>query len=166
MPNNLRYHIEELKTLNDNDFIDISTLIDVFYEKYDLKISKTRIEKIINNLNKKLFIVRARLENSTEKIIAIALFSAIQTLCLDKALISELIILPEYRQQGIARELFKHCIKISKEKAVDVIELIVHRDNINAISLYKSLGFDFSKYDYMRYIVLEWPLKDKKEEKN
>lgn len=159
---NARYHIEELNVLTDKDFNELLVLINIFHEKYNLIVPKTRIDQMANDPCKKLFVVRARSDIfPEEQIVAAALFSFIQTLCLNKGLISELIVLPHYRKQGIARELFRHCIKVCKEYDVDVIELIVHRDNISAISLYKSFGFDFSKYDYMRLIVLPWQLKER-----
>lgn len=53
----------------------------------------------------------------------------------------------DWRKKGIATELIDHCIKISKESKCETLGLQVCGNNINAIELYKKMGFLFS-YEY------------------
>ncbi len=52
------------------------------------------------------------------------------------------ILLPEYRGQGLGEKLIKATIKVAKKKGVKRVELGVVSDNRNAISLYLKLGFE------------------------
>jgi len=58
----------------------------------------------------------------------------------DHAYLSGLVIKPEFQGQGLAREAL---VKILEElKGVKRIDLVTHPDNIKALKLYTSLGFD------------------------
>ena len=48
---------------------------------------------------------------------------------------------PNYRKQGIAKKLLNHALSIAKEKGAKKVNLNVYSTAINAISLYKKLGF-------------------------
>lgn len=48
----------------------------------------------------------------------------------------------KYWHQGIGTQLIKKLIVFAKERKIDVIELEVRSDNLNAVSLYKKLGFE------------------------
>jgi len=61
---------------------------------------------------------------------------------------------PKYQRQGIGRQLALASIAFAKEKGCQ-IKLEVHRDNVAAISLYKSLGFEYLG-DYDVYIIREF----------
>lgn len=50
-------------------------------------------------------------------------------------------ILPEYRGKGIGRKLLSTAIRQAQEKGLTRIELTVNADNLNAIALYRNLGF-------------------------
>lgn len=52
------------------------------------------------------------------------------------------IILPEYRGQGLGEKLIKATLKKAKTKGVKRVELGVVSDNRNAVSLYLKLGFE------------------------
>ena len=154
---NLRYHVEELKALSDTDFITITALIDSLHEKYKISVSKDRLKKIISEANKHVFVIKARSdENPNERIVAMVLFSFNKTICLNKVSLTELVVLPKYRHQGLARVLFKYCIDQCIAYEADIVELVVHRDNSEAIALYKTFGVDYSNYDYMRLILRPW----------
>jgi ribosomal protein S18 acetylase RimI-like enzyme len=51
-------------------------------------------------------------------------------------------LVPEFRGKGIGRQLMKTVIKSAWGRKITRIELTVRKDNTNAISLYKSLGFE------------------------
>jgi ribosomal protein S18 acetylase RimI-like enzyme len=51
-------------------------------------------------------------------------------------------ILPQYRGQGLGRKLMEATIAAAFAFGMTRIELIVRRDNANAITLYESLGFE------------------------
>ena len=50
-------------------------------------------------------------------------------------------LLPEFRGKGIGRELMQKTIAKAKAKGLTRIELTVREKNLNAIALYKKLGF-------------------------
>jgi ribosomal protein S18 acetylase RimI-like enzyme len=51
-------------------------------------------------------------------------------------------LLPDYRGRGIGRKLMETTIKAGKEYGLTRIQLGVHADNLNALKLYQSLGFE------------------------
>ena len=51
-------------------------------------------------------------------------------------------LLPKFRGQGIGRRLMQRAIDAAFAFGLTRIELTVREDNVNAIALYKSLGFD------------------------
>src|SRR6266550_2713254 len=51
-------------------------------------------------------------------------------------------LLPEFRGQGIGRQLMQITIHAAWQRGVTRIELTVREHNANAIALYKSLGFE------------------------
>ena len=57
-----------------------------------------------------------------------------------------LIVLPNYRRQGIAQQLINTGCEYYLEKGVNLpVSLSVDKDNIPAISLYKKVGFEIGK---------------------
>lgn len=58
------------------------------------------------------------------------------------ATLNELYILPDFRSQGIATGLIKHCIDLLKNiPDKEQVELHVNSDNRQAVGLYQKLGF-------------------------
>jgi len=51
-------------------------------------------------------------------------------------------LLPEYRGKGIGGKLLRQAIQRAEDKGLTRIELYVNADNLNAIALYKKLGFE------------------------
>ena len=51
-------------------------------------------------------------------------------------------LLPEFRGQGIGRQLMRITIETAWQRGISRIELTVREHNANAIALYKSLGFE------------------------
>jgi RimJ/RimL family protein N-acetyltransferase len=51
-------------------------------------------------------------------------------------------LLPEFRGKGIGRQLMQRTIDAAFALGMTRIELTVRENNVNAIALYKSLGFD------------------------
>ena len=58
-----------------------------------------------------------------------------------RAFISLVLIDKHYRGKGISKKIFSHLFRLLKEKEFMCCSLEVRRDNVNAINLYKSLGF-------------------------
>ncbi|MBR2786823.1 MAG: GNAT family N-acetyltransferase [Clostridia bacterium] len=61
------------------------------------------------------------------------------------AKLDALFVKERYRGNGIARSLMKEYINWAEEKGVAYIELLVCKDNTNAISLYENEGFCIDK---------------------
>jgi ribosomal protein S18 acetylase RimI-like enzyme len=55
--------------------------------------------------------------------------------------IHDIIIQKEYRSAGIGRKLMEKCIDIANERELCKVTLEVREDNLNAKTLYESLGF-------------------------
>jgi GNAT superfamily N-acetyltransferase len=55
--------------------------------------------------------------------------------------IEKIFVHPNYRKRGIASLLLKQAMFIAKEKGAKKVNLSVYTDNINAIRLYRNLGF-------------------------
>lgn len=56
--------------------------------------------------------------------------------------ITNVAVLPEYRQQGIGSMLIKNMIKTAKELDIELLTLEVRKSNIAAQGLYNKYGFD------------------------
>jgi ribosomal protein S18 acetylase RimI-like enzyme len=56
--------------------------------------------------------------------------------------IHDVIVLEEFRGHGVGRKLMEKCIDIARERDYCKITLEVRDDNLSAMKLYKSLGFD------------------------
>ena len=50
-------------------------------------------------------------------------------------------VLPQYRRQGIAKNLVNFALALAKQKGCQVAELEVNTANVNAVALYQSCGF-------------------------
>ncbi|MCZ2128116.1 MAG: GNAT family N-acetyltransferase [Anaerolineales bacterium] len=57
-------------------------------------------------------------------------------------LIANVAVLPEYRRRGIARALTVRAMRHAREKKADDVWLHVRADNVEAIHLYQTLGFE------------------------
>lgn len=57
--------------------------------------------------------------------------------------VKRVVIHPDFRQQGLARQLMQHIITFAHtEQQINAIDLHVWEDNVAAIRLYESLGFE------------------------
>lgn len=86
--------------------------------------------------------------------------SAVQFNAFDAELLYVLVS-PEQRQQGLAKQLLTACIKECEIKNAERLMLEVRASNLSAINLYKSLGFeqDGKRKDY-------YPLKSSNEKED
>ncbi len=64
---------------------------------------------------------------------------------------NDLYTLPEYRKQGIGKELIQYCEKYSKMKGALRLQWLTAPDNFTAQSLYKSLGAKQSSWELFIY---------------
>jgi len=60
----------------------------------------------------------------------------------DHVYVGNLMTLPEYRRQGFARDLLRLSFQIAQERNLKRVGLGARADNTNAVSLYKSEGFE------------------------
>jgi GNAT superfamily N-acetyltransferase len=56
--------------------------------------------------------------------------------------IGNVVVLPEYRRRGIARQLIEQSIGLARSKSADTVMLDVIGGNFPAVKLYESLGFE------------------------
>jgi ribosomal protein S18 acetylase RimI-like enzyme len=62
-------------------------------------------------------------------------------------------LLPEFRGKGIGRKLIQQTLAASREFGLHRVELTVREDNLNAIELYKKIGFDIEGLQRDAFIV-------------
>lgn len=55
--------------------------------------------------------------------------------------VHDLIVMPEFRRQGVGRRLLEQVIAIGEEKRCSRLSLEVRQDNVHAQALYRHLGF-------------------------
>ena len=60
----------------------------------------------------------------------------------EEAQVCNIAVLPEYRRQGIAKQLIEEMLRLSAEKGCKYCELEVNTENEPAINLYKKCGFE------------------------
>jgi GNAT superfamily N-acetyltransferase len=69
--------------------------------------------------------------------------------------IKRVIVAPEYRKLGLARQLMQHVIDYARnELALTALDLHVWEENTSAIRLYESLGFEVQHRELYFHLVL------------
>jgi GNAT superfamily N-acetyltransferase len=69
--------------------------------------------------------------------------------------VKRVIVAPEYRKLGLARQLMQHIIQFARtELALTAIDLHVWEENVPAIRLYESLGFEVQHRELYFHLVL------------
>lgn len=71
---------------------------------------------------------------------------AIVTRRMDKARLAAFGVLPEYRSQGLAKQMITPLFTSLKEKKLSSVRLEVMRKNTRAIALYHALGFQVRRH--------------------
>ncbi|MHA1071847.1 GNAT family N-acetyltransferase [Serratia fonticola] len=71
---------------------------------------------------------------------------AIVTRRMDKARLAAFGVLPEYRSQGLAKQMLTPLFTSLKEKKLSSVRLEVMRENTGAIALYHALGFQVRRH--------------------
>jgi len=96
----------------------------------------TNEEDLLNYINKsEVFLIKG-----DDKVLGLVSFKVKDNI----ASCNGLVICPEFRRRGYAKEAMK--IAINEFKNCDRIDLVVHPKNSPAISLYLSLGFNIEEY--------------------
>lgn len=55
--------------------------------------------------------------------------------------IAELIVLPDYRRQGVATRLIETLLAVAQQRGIAEIEICTEEENVPALHLYQKLGF-------------------------
>jgi len=97
----------------------------------------TSIEKYVEKLKNNAIIFEAWDNDELIGLIA-AYFKNYETKI---GFITSVIVSKKYQKQGVAKILLEKTIDFAKEKGFEKIHLEVHRENKNAIGLYKTFGF-------------------------
>lgn len=71
--------------------------------------------------------------------------------CLAEKELDSLFVLPEFRGKGIGTAVLRHC----QEESVELM-LYVFRNNIQAMALYKRMGFEITKEVGSTRYIMEW----------
>ena len=78
-------------------------------------------------------------------------FSYASSIISKVAIMSDLYTTEEYRNQGIATELIKHCEKYAKENGAVRLQWVTAAGNKTARSIYKALGAKQSSWEFFTY---------------
>lgn len=60
--------------------------------------------------------------------------------------IDALYVLDEYRNMGIAKKLINKFYDYCYENNIDIVEIAVFKNNVEALNLYKKLGYEITEY--------------------
>jgi ribosomal protein S18 acetylase RimI-like enzyme len=65
---------------------------------------------------------------------------------------------PEFRGNGLGRELITHALREARKNSARNVDLKVARDNVHAVNLYKRYGFTFAKETkgVATYVITDW----------
>lgn len=69
------------------------------------------------------------------------------------AVMNDLYTLAEYRKQGIATELIRHCANFTKERGAARLQWVTAAENREAQSIYKALGAKQSSWEFFTYMT-------------
>lgn len=124
----------ELKKATKKDILRIKNYKKDTIFAYAQNLTKEETDKINNYIDKtiKKEIVNYQLIIIENKIVGCLLVEKEK----DKVLLNEIFLEENYRHKGIGTNIIKNIIK-----EYDTLFLWVYKENINAISLYKKLGF-------------------------
>ena len=85
------------------------------------------------------------------------------TLVLDEGSVTNIAVHPEYRRQGLGRQVTRGLLQLAKEKGVTSVFLEVRESNLAAITLYHSEGFtpcgvrkNFYRHPVESAILMAW----------
>jgi len=78
-------------------------------------------------------------------------FSYASSIISKVAVMNDLYTSEEYRNQGIATELIKHCEKYAKENGAVRLQWVTAASNKTAQSIYKALGAKQSSWEFFTY---------------
>lgn len=120
---NTKELLEILKVLNNDYPVPLVNKIDLL----------SYVNKIMTNG----YVLTARYDN---KIIGFATFYA-NNYEINEASFSLLGVLKEYRNFGVARELFEESFKLMRSKGMKTVYSFTHKDNLAGIKFHESLSF-------------------------
>jgi len=143
-----------IEPIDDKNMNDVLPLIRKYQEFY-------AVENVDDNKNKEFF---SQFGISTEKgclfgyrkdriLVAFATvyFSYASSIISKVAIMNDLYTLEEYRRQGIAAELIKHCEIYAKKNKAARLQWVTAATNKTAQSIYKSLGAKQSSWEFYTY---------------
>lgn len=102
---------------------------------------KKEFDEFIKNKNFITFIVDVE-----DKVVAYSNCKIHKSVWSNGGYVDDIFVLKNYRKNGIATELIKEFIRYLKYKRLNQISLNVNQKNIDAIKLYKKLGFELVQY--------------------
>jgi len=80
-------------------------------------------------------------------------FSYTTSITAKVAVLNDLFTLPEYREQGIAKSLIKHCADYAKAQGAARLQWVTAPDNKQAQAVYDALGASKSEWYFYTYPV-------------
>ncbi len=141
---------------NQEDVQMLLKLMPLYYEydghSFDLNKATTAVENLVsnNNLGQAWLITT---EKEKEPIGYIVITFGFSLECGGReSFIDELFLLEQFRGKGFGSLAIKHAISKCRKEDIRAVRLEVTRDNLNALNLYKKLGFK----DLERFLLTNW----------
>lgn len=143
-----------IESIDKNNINEVLPLIRKYQEFYE-------VNKIDDENNKKFF---SQFDDSSDKgclfgyrkneifvAFATVYFSYASSIISKVAIMNDLYTSEEYRNQGIATELIKHCEKYAKNNGAARLQWLTASDNKRAQSIYEALGAKQSSWIFYTY---------------
>ncbi len=133
-----------------SDAAQLEALYHLLVKDPDVRVLATRIQEMNDNPLHKLLVVESggRIVGTGLLIFCLdALFSVQPT-----AVFDNLVIHPDWRRRGLARQLLEHVIRLCAEKDCSKLTITSTLDRTEAHKLFRSLGFhDNKKLTFIKY---------------
>ncbi|MDD2698263.1 MAG: GNAT family N-acetyltransferase [Arcobacteraceae bacterium] len=139
------------------DINEITNLLEVLFTQegefeFNTKLHQKGLKKIIQN--KKVGTIFVALKD--KKVIACVniLYTISTALGSKVVLLEDMIVNPQYQNQGIGKKLLSNVLEYLKNKKIQRVTLLTDGDNLKGHNFYKSLGFKQSSMRIFRQRIV------------
>ena len=138
----------ELCTLTDSQIADLLGLMKELNP--DIPVTALQQQRSVGAPGTRIFIA----ENDEKHIVGCATLCVFESPTGRKASVEDVVVLPAYRGQGIGRTLLQRIIDFAKTKLAPIdLRLTSNPARVEAIALYKALGFEKRETNVYRMVI-------------
>jgi GNAT superfamily N-acetyltransferase len=145
-----------IKIAEQNDITEVAKLLQILIQQEaeftpNIELQEKGIAKIIDN--PEIGSIITIIDNDTIVGMVNILFTISTAIGQKAAILEDFVVLPQYRNQGIGKQLFEWTINYAKEFGCKRITLLTDGNNSGAHKFYKSFGFNKSRMVPFRLIL-------------